>query len=84
MPLMSLPHPLVDTDLATHEPRLYTRIESEFREMPGLMLTLPQAARLFNLEAARCERVLEALVDAGLLVLHHEMYARADCGCGCA
>ena len=85
MPLMSLDHTFVDTDLATpDEPRVYTRIEAEFREMPGLMLTLPQAARLFNLDTAQCAQVLETLVDAGLLVLHHEMYARADCGCGCA
>ena len=31
------------------------RIRAEFVEMPGLKLTLPQAARLFNLEQARCE-----------------------------
>ena len=36
--------------------------------MPGLTLTLPQAARLFSLEPARCERILDALVHAGLLV----------------
>lgn len=81
---MSLAPPLVDPDLATRDqPHLYARVEAEFREMPGLMLTLPQAARLFNLDAARCQQVLEALVDAGLLVRVHEMYARADCECGC-
>ena len=61
-----------------------TRIQAEYREMPGLTLTLPQAARLFNLEPARCERVLDTLVHAGLLVRYSGMYARADCGRRCA
>ena len=46
---------------------LHTRVQAEFQEMPGLKLTVPQAARLFNLERARCERVLDALVDDGAL-----------------
>ena len=29
---------------------LYARIRAEYREMPGLRLTLPQASRLFSLE----------------------------------
>src|SRR5688572_15435049 len=33
----------------TPEPALVTRVESEFREMPGLSLTVHQAARLFHL-----------------------------------
>jgi hypothetical protein len=74
----------MDPDAATRdEPQLYARIEAEFREMPGLTLTLPQAARLFNLESARCERVLGSLVHAGRLVYHSGMYARADCGRRC-
>jgi hypothetical protein len=46
---------------------LCTRIQAEFREMPGLKLTLPQASRLFSIEPTRCERVLGALVHAGHL-----------------
>jgi hypothetical protein len=46
---------------------LCLRIEAEFREMPGLSLTLAQAARLFGAHPARCERVLDALVHAGEL-----------------
>ena len=46
---------------------LHVRIRAEFMEMPGLKLTIPQAARLFNLDAVRCERVLGALVDSGAL-----------------
>jgi len=46
---------------------LHRRITGEFHEMPGLTLTLPQAARLFSLEISRCEQVLEDLVDEGQL-----------------
>jgi hypothetical protein len=51
----------------TDERTLYVRVEGEFREMPGLTLTVRQAARLFSMEPARCERVLGALVHDGVL-----------------
>ena len=38
-----------------------------YSEMPGLKLTLPQAARLFGLPAGACHAVLEALVKDGAL-----------------
>jgi hypothetical protein len=44
--------------------------------MPGLKLTVPQAARLFNLERVRCERVLDALVDDGALSCDGRTYGR--------
>jgi DNA-binding IclR family transcriptional regulator len=47
--------------------QLRTRIAGEFRDMAGLSLTLPQASRLFGLEAAICERLLNELVGAGFL-----------------
>jgi hypothetical protein len=59
---------------------LHTRIRAEFGEMPGLRLTLPQAARLFNLEHARCERVLGALVDRGALSSDGKAFVRAGEG----
>ena len=43
------------------------RIRAEFDEMPGLRLTVPQAARLFNLEEAHCAQVLHGLVRNGAL-----------------
>ena len=46
---------------------LQVRIRAEFREMPGLKLTLRQASRLFNVDATRCERALARLVAAGAL-----------------
>jgi selenocysteine lyase/cysteine desulfurase len=51
-----------------HEQQLRVRVTGEFREMPGLTLTLAQAARLFSLDPERCERVLGALVQHGVLV----------------
>jgi hypothetical protein len=49
----------------------------EFREMPGLKLTVAQAARLFSLDAARCERVLVALVVRGVLASTGRAFIRA-------
>ena len=50
------------------EQDLRLRVWAEFHEMPGMRLTLPQAARLFSIEAAACERILSALVQVGDLV----------------
>ena len=43
------------------------RVQGEFLEMPGLRLTHAQARRLWGLDAASCEALLTALVDANLL-----------------
>jgi hypothetical protein len=43
------------------------RIRGEFLEMPGMRLTAPQARRLWGLDAAQCEALLTALVDAKFL-----------------
>jgi hypothetical protein len=59
---------------------LQMRVSAEFREMPCLTLTLAQAARLFSIDAARCERVLSALVDRGVLATDGRTFARADSG----
>ena len=54
---------------------LFTRVDAEFREMPGLKLTLPQASRLFSIDPIRCERVLGALVHAGHLATDGKAFA---------
>ena len=41
---------------------LLERIRGEYREMPGLRLTLPQACRLWQLDAETCEAVLHLLI----------------------
>ena len=43
------------------------RVQGEYVEMPGLVLTLPQAARLWGLNAGRAAELLTLLVDAGFL-----------------
>ena len=43
------------------------RVESEYRELPGLCLTLTQAARLWGLDPRTCDRVLTNLTERGVL-----------------
>ena len=43
--------------------RLAHRVKNEFIEMPGLQLTLPQAARLWGLDHEASRRVIDALVE---------------------
>jgi hypothetical protein len=43
------------------------RVQGEFLEMPGLRLTKAQARRLWGLDAASCDALLGALVDANFL-----------------
>jgi len=47
--------------------QLLARIRGEFREMPGLSLTLRQACRLWQLEAVVCDTALRILVEEGFL-----------------
>jgi len=46
---------------------LNLRIRSEFEEMPGTSLTVPQACRLFGMTADVGAGVLRTLVDDGVL-----------------
>ena len=43
------------------------RVQGEYLEMPGLRLTRAQARRLWGLDAALCDALLGALVDAKFL-----------------
>ena len=43
------------------------RVEGEYRDMPGLNLTLPQAARLLGLDQSTCERALAILIERRVL-----------------
>ncbi len=44
-----------------------TRIEAEYREMPGLQLTGRQMQRLWGLDRQTCEVIVEVLVNRGVL-----------------
>ena len=46
---------------------LLQRVRSEFVEMPGLRLTEPQARRLWGLDRASCEMLLDTLVRSRFL-----------------
>ena len=66
---------LIEDDSVVH-----ARIRSEYQEMPGLRLTLPQAARLFGLKPDNCERVLNTLVVGGELWTNGREFARSNTG----
>jgi hypothetical protein len=61
-----------------------TRIHAEYREMPGLKLTLAQASRLFNIEPVRCAAALETLVTGGVLWTDGRAFLHARDGRRCA
>jgi hypothetical protein len=46
---------------------LVQRVRSEFIEMPGLRLTPAQAARLWHLDSALCQQVIDCLVGSAFL-----------------
>lgn len=56
-------------------------IAAEYREMPGLALTLAQAQRLWGLDAATCKSTLEQLRREGFLRLTRDgRYCRNEAG----
>ena len=56
-----MPHSLAATDL------VLPRICGEYLEMPGLRLTVKQAARFWSMDAETCARSLDYLVEIGFL-----------------
>jgi hypothetical protein len=48
-------------------PSIIERVRGEFIEMPGLQLTLTQAARLWGLDLASCRNVVDVLVESAFL-----------------
>ena len=47
--------------------RLHERIRTEYREMPGMRLKRDQVQRLFGIERAESQMVLDSLVEAKFL-----------------
>ena len=77
----------------THEPETVTifkkskedalmkRVRGEYREMPGMRLTLDQAMRLWMLDRETCSDVLNSLVEARFLALDpYGRYKKASGG----
>lgn len=55
------------------------QVRAEYREIPGLQLTLPQAERFWALDTTTCEIVLRTLLDEGFLELRPDgSYVRLD------
>jgi hypothetical protein len=46
---------------------LLTRVRQEYRELPALNVTFPQACRLWQLGPGECHRVLDQLLAEGVL-----------------
>jgi hypothetical protein len=59
------------------DPDLLVRARGEYIEMPGLQLTLAQAARLWNVDREEAAQVLETLVDLAFLRRAGNGYVRA-------
>jgi hypothetical protein len=51
----------------TSEREIAERILADYREMPGLSLTLQQAARLWQIDVPGCARALDHLAQSGVL-----------------
>jgi hypothetical protein len=59
--------------------QLLTRVRGEYDEMPGLRLTLLQAARLWSLDPVTCAALLDFLVKSDFLVRTRDgAFMRAD------
>lgn len=77
-PAQGPPNPTERRNLASRL-AVTQRVMAEYNEAPGLRLTVAQAQRLFWLREDVCVRVLDALVDAGLLRRDEAgAYARHD------
>jgi hypothetical protein len=61
-------------------PTVIMRARAEYLEMPGMCLTMPQAARLFNINLDVCAIMLDVLVGDGFLSRSGNRYARANNG----
>ena len=58
---------------------LVARIESEYREMPGLQLTARQMQRMWCLDGPTCEVIIGRLLAHRIVVkTRRDAYARAD------
>ena len=54
-------------------------VRNEYLEVPGLNLTKPQVRRMWSLDAAQCDAILDALTDARFLKRTPAgAYVRAD------
>src|SRR3954465_8059743 len=71
---LTRPAPAVDRRKLSDRPMAsdVARIRKEYLEMPGLVLTLPQAARLWAMSENRSALLLSMLVETGFLICCEE------------
>lgn len=72
--LMLVPDPLKAIPSVTAWLEL---IRAEYREMPELRLTKPQIRRLWSLDVATCDALIEALESEGFLKRLDDAYIRS-------
>jgi DNA-binding IclR family transcriptional regulator len=56
-----------ESDVPSRWVAIMQRVRTEYEEMPGLSVTVAQASRLWNIDAATTREVLNAMVDVGYL-----------------
>jgi response regulator of citrate/malate metabolism len=59
---------------------LLMRLRAEFHEMPDLVVTVGEAARLFAIDRVQCRRILDVLVANGVLTTDGRVFTRAGTG----
>jgi hypothetical protein len=75
---MGLPADHERRDLVRRE-AIVRRITAEFRELPGLVLSLKQASRFLGIDVDACARILADLTEAGVLRrTESQAYARRE------
>jgi len=58
--------------------QLIARVRAEYLKMPGLALTKQQMGRLWVLDAAACDAIVDALVASGFLRQRDDYFVRHD------
>jgi hypothetical protein len=65
----------------SEEEALRKRARADFREMPGMRLTMEQAMRLWDVDRQVCQSLLESLVDSHFLEVDpYGKYTKAHSG----
>jgi hypothetical protein len=65
----------------SREDALLRRVRGEYREMPGMRLTIEQAMRLWNLDRRLCVDTLDSLVASHFLAVDdHGRYRKTHSG----
>ena len=59
--------PRIPTAADDRQEALIRRVRAEYREMPGMHLTVQQASRLWQVDPTTCTRILDLLVEERFL-----------------